>query len=508
MSLSARAKGSAATADAVSASADAVTMSLRTGSSFGRRGTRRGHRLLDPVLQGGGPRRRHRRVVREGAPRTPTAPRSTRERGGRALRTAIAAAGGLDDVAALSVGAQQHGMVCLDERRRGRATRAAVERHPLRARPPPTWSTSSAAPRRVGRGGRARCPSPRSRSPSCAGWPTHEPAHADATAAVCLPHDWLTWRLRGVDRLDDAAHRPRRRQRHRVLVAGDRRLPARPARAGARAGDPRCRACSARTRRRANGRRARARARRGRQRRRRAGSRRGPATASCRSVPPAVSCAVGEAAPLTPRDRRRLRRCHGAVPAAGLHAQRGAGAGRGRDHARRRLDELDRLALGAGRGRGPDARAVLRGRTHAEPPDAAGALHGVTTRNLTSANVARAAVEGLLASMAFCIDKIAGQGVDVDASSWSVVARARRPSGASPRRSGRPVHVPTPAEYVALGRPARRHGHSRRRIRRRHGRSARPPPIPARPTPRVLDAVSGRPVVDVGSVNFAWERFG
>jgi xylulokinase len=24
-----------------------------------------------------------------------------------------------------------------------------------------------------------------------------EPAHADATAAVCLPHDWLTWRLSG-----------------------------------------------------------------------------------------------------------------------------------------------------------------------------------------------------------------------------------------------------------------------------------------------------------------------
>lgn len=25
----------------------------------------------------------------------------------------------------------------------------------------------------------------------------HEPRHADRTAAVCLPHDWLTWRLRG-----------------------------------------------------------------------------------------------------------------------------------------------------------------------------------------------------------------------------------------------------------------------------------------------------------------------
>src|SRR5260370_1094662 len=25
----------------------------------------------------------------------------------------------------------------------------------------------------------------------------HDPAHADATATVCLPHDWLTWRLSG-----------------------------------------------------------------------------------------------------------------------------------------------------------------------------------------------------------------------------------------------------------------------------------------------------------------------
>src|SRR4029450_14016483 len=32
-----------------------------------------------------------------------------------ALQSAVDSAGGLDDVAAISVGAQQHGMVCLDE---------------------------------------------------------------------------------------------------------------------------------------------------------------------------------------------------------------------------------------------------------------------------------------------------------------------------------------------------------------------------------------------------------
>ena len=31
----------------------------------------------------------------------------------------------------------------------------------------------------------------------------HEPEHADATAGVCLPHDWLTWRLTGSTTIGD-----------------------------------------------------------------------------------------------------------------------------------------------------------------------------------------------------------------------------------------------------------------------------------------------------------------
>ncbi|PRC50069.1 xylulose kinase, partial [Mycobacterium sp. ITM-2017-0098] len=31
----------------------------------------------------------------------------------------------------------------------------------------------------------------------------HEPHHADATATVCLPHDWLTWRLSGSSDIAD-----------------------------------------------------------------------------------------------------------------------------------------------------------------------------------------------------------------------------------------------------------------------------------------------------------------
>ena len=66
------------------------------------------------------------------------------------------------------------------------------------------------------------CRSPRSRSPSCAGWPSTSPPTRPRTAAVCLPHDWLTWRLAGAAGPRRAGHRPRRRQRHRLLVADDR----------------------------------------------------------------------------------------------------------------------------------------------------------------------------------------------------------------------------------------------------------------------------------------------
>ena len=53
--------------------------------------------------------------------------------GGTPSRQASAAAGGLDDVAAIAVGGQQHGMVCLDEDGDGRTPGAAVERHQVRA---------------------------------------------------------------------------------------------------------------------------------------------------------------------------------------------------------------------------------------------------------------------------------------------------------------------------------------------------------------------------------------
>ncbi|WP_141879457.1 xylulokinase [Homoserinimonas aerilata] len=111
-----------------------------------------------------------------------------------ALFEAIADAGGLDDVAAISVAAQQHGMVVLDAG--GRVIRPAL-----------LWNDTRSAPaalalieefgadelaRRTGTVPVASMTSTKLRWLRDA-----EPENAAAVEAVALPHDWLSWRLRG-----------------------------------------------------------------------------------------------------------------------------------------------------------------------------------------------------------------------------------------------------------------------------------------------------------------------
>jgi xylulokinase len=115
--------------------------------------------------------------------------------------------------------------------------------------------------------------------------------------------------------------------------------------------------------------------------------------------------------------------------------------------------EFDRLALSAPAGaRGLTLVPYFAGERSPNLPDAAGAMHGITGRNLEPANVARAAVEGLLSSMAYCIDRIVAQGVEVK----RVIlvgggARSEAVRRIAPAVLGVPVEVPIPAEYVALG---------------------------------------------------------
>jgi xylulokinase len=111
-----------------------------------------------------------------------------------ALLAAIEACGGFDDVAAVSIAGQQHGMVVLDAAGRiirpallwndGRSAQAALDliaelgadEFALRTGVVPVASFTATKLR----------------------WLRDtEPENAAAVAAVALPHDWLTWRLRG-----------------------------------------------------------------------------------------------------------------------------------------------------------------------------------------------------------------------------------------------------------------------------------------------------------------------
>ncbi|MET4060200.1 xylulokinase [Arthrobacter sp. UYP6] len=118
-----------------------------------------------------------------------------------ALQTAVADAGGIEDVSALAVSGQQHGMVCLDadgavvrpallwnDTRSATAARAMIDDAGA------TSGTDGAAywARATGTVPVASITAAKLR------WlAENEPENAARTAAVCLPHDWLSWRLAG-----------------------------------------------------------------------------------------------------------------------------------------------------------------------------------------------------------------------------------------------------------------------------------------------------------------------
>ena len=109
-----------------------------------------------------------------------------------ALQEAIAGAGGLDDVAAISVGGQQHGMVVLDTG--GRVIRPALLWNDTRSAQA-ARDLAAEVPDIVERTGSV--PVASFTSTKLRWLRDAEPENAARVAAVALPHDWLTWRLRG-----------------------------------------------------------------------------------------------------------------------------------------------------------------------------------------------------------------------------------------------------------------------------------------------------------------------
>lgn len=365
-----------------------------------------------------------------------------------ALQTAIAAAGGLDDVAAVSIGGQQHGAVCLDDD--GKVVRPALLWNDTRS--------AGAANDLVEELGAAAWVEATGSVPVASFTVTklrwiaeHEPDIARRIAAVCLPHDWLTWRLRGSPGLDeittdrsdasgtgyfDSGENAYVRELlvralgHDVLLPrvlgpsepvpwGDRTM-------GPGAGD-------------------------------------NAASAIGVDARDQVVVSLGTSGTAFVRSTTSARDLTGAV--AGFADATGAflplvctlNAARVLDAACALLGvdhgELSRLALSAPAGSGGMVVVpYLSGERTPNLPLATGGVLGMTLDNATPAHLARAAVEGVLCGLADALDALAAQGASIGAVrlvGGAVASEAIR--RIAPQVFGMPVAVPPPAEYVADG---------------------------------------------------------
>lgn len=369
-----------------------------------------------------------------------------------AFQQAAEAAGGLDDVAAISVGGQQHGMVCLDEA--GEVVRPALLWNDTRSAQAATDLNAELGPQAwaeaVGSVMVASFTATKLR------WlAEHEPDSAARTAAVALPHDWLTWKLSGAAGIDTlitdrsdasgtgywspATSGYRTDLLGRAFGRTDVVLPRvlEPAEAvlhtpigaplGAGCGDNAGAALGL-------------------------GARPGDVVLSIGTS--GVACAVadvptadasGTVAGFADATGRFL------PLVATLNAARVLAATAALLDVS--LDRLSELALEAPSGAGGVVLVpYLEGERTPNRPDAKGALHGLTLATATPAHIARAAVEGLLCGLADGIDALVAQGVAVE----RVLlvgggARSEAVRRIAPIVLGRPVVVPEPGEYVADG---------------------------------------------------------
>ena len=116
-------------------------------------------------------------------------------------------------------------------------------------------------------------------------------------------------------------------------------------------------------------------------------------------------------------------------------------------------DDFDDLALSAEPGAGGLVLLpYLDGERTPDRPDARGRYVGLTTANGTRENLARATVEGMLCGLADGIDALADQGVPTRrALLIGGGSRSRAVAELAPAVLGMPVEVLAPQEYVALG---------------------------------------------------------
>jgi len=114
---------------------------------------------------------------------------------------------------------------------------------------------------------------------------------------------------------------------------------------------------------------------------------------------------------------------------------------------------LDRLAISAGPGAGGLVLLpYLDGERTPDLPDATGTLGRITRTNATPENLARAAVEGMLCGLADGMDALRAQGLTTRRVLLiGGAAHSQAVQEIAPSIFGTPVTVPAPLEYVAIG---------------------------------------------------------
>jgi xylulokinase len=376
-----------------------------------------------------------------------------------ALQAAIGEAGGLDGVAAWAVGGQQHGMVALDAD--GRVIRPALLWNDTRS--------AGAAADLIAEFGAEQLAERTGLVPVASFTITklrwlrdHEPDNAARVAAVALPHDWLTWRLRGFGPAGESPRGPVIEElvTDRSDASGtgywnpetggyDRELLV--AALGHDAILPRVLGPHEWVE-------------------DEAGRRVGPgagdnagAALGLGAGPGDVVVSIGTSGTVFAVSEKRTIDPSGTVAGfadadghflplvATLNAARVLDAIArvlGVDHA-----ELSRLALAAQPGAaGLSLVPYFEGERTPNLPDATASLTGMTLASTTRENLARAAVEGMLSGLGAGLEALRGLGVPLErALLVGGGAQSEAVRAIAPEVLGIPVEVPEPGEYVALG---------------------------------------------------------
>lgn len=418
-------------------------------------------------------------LVRTGSAKHPDGTEVDPQHWWDAFQEAAAAAGGLSDVAAISVGGQQHGMVTLDAD--GNVVRPALLWNDTRSAP-----SAEALISELGDG---------DRTAGAQAWADavgsvlvasltitklrwlrdNEPENAARVAAVALPHDWLSWRIAGygpagdptaplgpqldklfTDRSDasgtgyyDAAvgeYRPDLLERAlgrtdvalpRVVGVAEAGAVAHPDVAGSAVDG---------------------------------GALIGPgagdnagASLGLGMTPGDIAISIGTSGVVSAVAPKRTADGTGAIngfaDATGnaLMLAVTLNAARVLDAAREVLgvdfDELAELALQAPPGSdGLVLVPYLEGERTPNRPDATGTLHGIRLATSTRAHLARAYIEGMLCGLADGLDALRAQGVAVERV-MLIGGAAQSPAvqQIAPQVFGLPISIPEPGEYVADG---------------------------------------------------------